>query len=667
MVAVDYAGLESYLRKVIRQNDLVYMAILDRDKRAVVTFGDMPEDIGPGRDPSPLQVDDGVYDVSADITLSGRSMGSVWLGFSLSPMQQAIDKARNRDIMISGIGILLTILATIVIGVGMTRRLGSLARAAQQVGQGDYSISVEAGIHDEIGQTARAFNLMVKQIEANQQRLWELTRRNELIFQNSLDGFWIVDVDGNIREVNDAYCRMVGYSHEELLSMNIVDVEASRGPADIQAHIDSILKKGSDRFETRHRRKDNSIVHLDVSVSLLELNGDRFLFAFFRDVTERKRMEEEIQRAQKLESLGVLAGGLAHDFNNLLTGILGNITMAKMYLDSPDKVKEKLEQTEKASIRASNLTQQLLAFSKGGVLIKKTTSIGELIRESSDFALRGSNVKCLYNIPDDLWPLEVDEGQMNQVINNLIINADQSMPEGGTIHVSCKNVFIRAEDAVALKEGEYVKISIKDEGTGIPEEHLQRIFDPYFSTKQKGSGLGLASVYSIVKRHNGLITVESRIGAGTTFHIYLPASHKEIVGEGAAEKAPLTGKGRILIMDDEEIVREVAGEMLRSLGYEAEITRDGEGTIALYQERQRSGHPFDAVILDLTIPGGMGGKEAIQRLHEIDPRVKAIVSSGYSSDPIMSQYREYGFKGVVRKPYKIQELAKALHEVLTGE
>ena len=506
---------------------------------------------------------------------------------------------------------------------------------------------------------------------AGRRKAEEALRESEVkyrdLVETSQDLIWQCDSGKRLTFLNKAWEKTHGYSIEEMLGRRFTDFER---PEIAERDTDTfrrLLEGGSiTGYETTHISKSGEDIHLifnaipryDPEVNIVGAQGTAY------DITEHKRMEKEVLRAQKLESLGILAGGLAHDFNNLLTGILGNITVARMYLDFPDKAKERLEQAEEASIRARDLTQQLLTFSKGGAPIKKITSIGELIRESSGFALRGSNVKCLYNIPDDLWSLEVDEGQMNQVINNLIINADQSMPEGGTIHVSCKNVFIRAEDAVALKEGEYVKISIKDEGTGIPEEHLQRIFDPYFSTKQKGSGLGLASVYSIVKRHHGLITVESRMGAGTTFHIYLPASHKEIVGEGAAEKAPLTGKGRILIMDDEEIVREVAGEMLRSLGYEAEITRDGEETIALYQESQRSDHPFNAVILDLTIPGGMGGKEVIRRLHKIDPGVNAIVSSGYSSDPIMSRYGEYGFKGVVSKPYSIQELNKTLHEVL---
>jgi len=506
---------------------------------------------------------------------------------------------------------------------------------------------------------------------AGRRKAEEALRESEVkyrdLVETSQDLIWQSDPEGRLTFLNKAWEKTHGYSIEEMLDRRFTDFERPEIAARDTDRFRRLLEGGSiTGYETTHISKSGEGIHLIFNAipryapegNIVGAQGTAY------DITEHKRMEEEVLRAQKLESLGILAGGLAHDFNNFLTGILGNITMARMYLDSPDKAKERLEQAEEASIRASDLTQQLLTFSKGGAPIKKTTSIGELIKESSGFALRGSNVKCLYNIPDNLWPLEVDEGQMNQVINNLIINADQSMPEGGIINVSCENVFIRAEDAVALNEGVYVKISIRDEGTGIPEDHLQRIFDPYFSTKQKGSGLGLASVYSIVKRHNGLITVESGIGSGTTFHIYLSASHKEIIRERAAEKVPLAGKGRILLMDDEEIVREVAGEMLRSLGHEVEFTRDGEETIALYQESQRSDYPFDAVVLDLTIPGGMGGKEVIRRLHEIDPGVKAIVSNGYSSDPIMSRYKKYGFKGVVSKPYSIQELNKTLHEVL---
>ncbi|MBA7534820.1 Sensor kinase CckA [subsurface metagenome] len=362
--------------------------------------------------------------------------------------------------------------------------------------------------------------------------------------------------------------------------------------------------------------------------------------------------------------MGILAGGIAHDFNNILTVILGNISLARISTDQ-DIISSSLEEAEQASIRAEDLTRQLLTFSKGGSPIKKTVPIEELIRESAGFALRGSNVKCEYSIPEDLWPADVDEGQVIQVIGNLVINADQAMPEGGVIKVSSENVNIRPEDAVPVKNGEYVKISIKDRGIGIAREHLEKIFDPYFTTKQKGSGLGLSISYSIIRNHDGHIDVESYPGLGSTFHIYIPAS-PEKAGEKKEkeEEKPLAGTGKILVMDDEEMIRRFAGKCLKHIGYGVTLAKEGAGAVKLYKDARDAGKPFDIVILDLTVPGGMGGEEALKKLIEIDPEVKALVSSGYSDAPVMANYREFGFCGVIAKPYEIKELNENLNKLL---
>jgi len=385
----------------------------------------------------------------------------------------------------------------------------------------------------------------------------------------------------------------------------------------------------------------------------------------FRDITEKRNMEEALLKADALESLGILAGGIAHDFNNILMAIMGNITLAKMYAKPGDKIFERLKEAENASLRAKDLTQQLLTFSRGGAPIKKTAFISKLLEDTVAFVLSGSNVRCEFSISGDLWPVEVDEGQISQVINNLIINADHAMPRGGIIKVNAENIAVDVEQGLPLKEGNYIKISVEDQGIGIPEEHLQKIFDPYFTSKQKGSGLGLATAYSIVKRHDGYVQVESELGAGTTFNIYLPASSKQILIEKELRERIHTGKGKILVMDDEEVIREVAGEMIEVLGYEVEFAKDGAEAIELYKKAKESAQPFHAIIMDLTIPGGMGGKETIQELIEIDPETKAIVCSGYSNDPIMADYRKYGFRGVIAKPYKIKELGEILYKVIT--
>ena len=385
----------------------------------------------------------------------------------------------------------------------------------------------------------------------------------------------------------------------------------------------------------------------------------------FRDITEKRKMEAELVNAQKLESLGVLAGGIAHDFNNFLTAIIGNLSLAKIDSKPGDKVLVLLNEMEKASLQAKNLTQQLLTFSRGGEPVKKLVTLAELVKDSATFSLRGSNVRCEFSISQDLLPAEVDEGQIGQVINNLVLNADHAMPEGGIIEICAENITLTADNKFSLPAGPYLRTSFRDHGVGIGPDHLPKVFDPYFTTKHKGSGLGLTVAYSIIDKHNGRMTVESELGHGTTFTIYLPASDKPASQPPDEEKRLFIGKGKILVMDDEEFIRDLALQMLSKIGYEVSVANDGHEAIEMYRQAQKLGEPFDTVIMDLTIPGGMGGKEAIQKLKKLDPNVKALVSSGYSNDPIMSNFRDYGFEGVVKKPYRIQDMSDALRSVIT--
>ena len=349
---------------------------------------------------------------------------------------------------------------------------------------------------------------------------------------------------------------------------------------------------------------------------------------------------------------------------------MGNISLAKNYIDPEDRAYKRLEEADRASIRAKDLTHKLLTFSKGGAPVKKTASIDELIQESTGFILSGSTVKTMYSVVDDLWPVNIDTGQISQVIQNLCLNASQAMPDGGLIWIKIENEMIADDTTLPLVPGKYLKISFKDNGVGVSKKNVSRIFDPYFTTKQKGSGLGLATVYSIINNHDGFITVESEVDVGTTFTFYLPAVEKlynSLAQQQYQQENDFKGEGRVLVMDDEEIVREVAGEMLRHIGFEVDYAVQGEEALEKYVESKRNGKPFDAVIMDLTVPGGMGGADAIKKLLEIDPQTKAIVSSGYANNPVMANYREFGFVGMVSKPFHLDEMATALESALKSD
>jgi nitrogen-specific signal transduction histidine kinase/ActR/RegA family two-component response regulator len=392
----------------------------------------------------------------------------------------------------------------------------------------------------------------------------------------------------------------------------------------------------------------------------------------FRDVTERERAEEELRasemKAQRLESIGLLAGGIAHDFNNILTAILGNIELARMFLPPEEKAHDRLAVAVEAAVRARGIAQHLLTFAKGGEPIKEVVSVAALVREAVDFALRGTNVRSDYALASDLRCTEADAGQLHQVINNLVINACQAMPDGGIVKVAARNETIGRSNPSKLGEGEYVRVDISDQGPGIIKEYQNKIFDPYFTTKETGSGLGLAIAYSIIRRHGGTIAVESVPGEGSTFSFFLPASKKKgDCAAGGEEEDILPGAGRILVMDDDEAVNEATVDMLRYLGYRVATARDGAEAVAAYGQALARGEPFAAVITDLTVPGGMGGQETVRRLLAIDPQARVIVSSGYADDPVMADYPAHGFKGVLAKPYRLLELGRALREAMGRE
>ena len=485
----------------------------------------------------------------------------------------------------------------------------------------------------------------------------------------------LISRTGIIVDANRKAAELLGRSPENLLGLHYSqlfaaeDAERYRDLFRRRALKGGLIEADIHVVDTAGRR-----IPMEISSSRMKVGGKHLVTGIFRDVSERKRAEEEKARlesqlvqAQKMEAIGTLAGGIAHDFNNILTAIMGNISLAM--LDQPEKSpsRERLTAAEKACLQAQNLARQLLTFAKGGAPIKELISFERLVTESASFAAIGSPVRCEFSFPDGLWAAEADPGQISQVFQNLVINAIQAMPAGGTIQVRGENLEVGRQSELPLRAGRYVKIAVQDQGIGIPADYLPKIFDPYFTTKQAGSGLGLATVYSIVKNHGGHVAVESSLGVGTTFQVYLPAVTRALKQPPEENRQVLSGQGKILVMDDEAIVRDLLDRMLDHLGYRATLAKDGAEALELFTAAREAGEHFAALILDLTVPGGMGGKAAIEHFLRLDPQVKAIVSSGYSDDPIMAEFAKNGFSGVITKPYRITELSRVLSQVLASQ
>ena len=538
---------------------------------------------------------------------------------------------------------------------------------------GDLQMALEAGANDyltkplDLGRLNVRLTVAERQIsdlaERNQSRaaLQESARTMANILENTTDAFFSVNERWEFTYLNPVAETLLGYHRSELLGKNFWDKFPELIGTDTELNYRQVM---SDQVPVEFEAVDSSG---KVWFEMHAYPSGGGISVFFRDVTERKRSEEERLTTGKLESLGTLAGGIAHDLNNILTVISGNIGLAQTEVSSDcGNLLSFLSKASQAAQHAAHLSSQLLTFSKGGSPLKKIVSLPQLLAQSAEFSLYGSNLRADVEIPVDLSRVEVDAAQIEQVVNALMINAREAMPRGGTVKLSARNVEFTDKMSQILPEGHYVKILIADRGTGVPDEIAPRIFDPYFTTKPSGTGLGLSISYSIVKRHGGMLHLESSSSEGAKFAFYLPATESKL-SVPVARVQPANTKfnhQRILVMDDEAAIRDLTSQLLGTLGYEVTAVPDGLEAVKLYDRALRRGEQFQAVILDATVRGGMGGVATIERLRDLDPEVNAIICSGYSDEAALTEFLAYGFRGALPKPFTRRELADALQKTL---
>jgi PAS domain S-box-containing protein len=500
-------------------------------------------------------------------------------------------------------------------------------------------------------------------------KLKESEERFKSLVASSPEGL-IVRRGAEILYVNPSGLRLLGAPDATaLIGKDVLTLLPEELRPDFRLRLQEVDASGvtTRPYAVRLARPDGSMADIEISGAPINYGGEKCGMVFFRDVSERaksERMMSEMTNMQRVESLGALAGGIAHDFNNMLMGIMANLSLLMSKADCGPQSSEIIRDTLEAARNAQGLTTQLLAFSKGGKPVKKELCTEKALREIFKLATSGSSAANEIDIPRDLWSVDGDENQLKQAVNNLLVNALQAMPGGGTLRLKAENLNVTDRDGLPLAPGKYIRVTVSDSGIGIPKEYLDRIFEPYFTTKARGHGLGLSMTWSVVKNHGGHIEAASEPGKGTVFKVLLPATGRSL--KEAAEKAHelRKGSGRILVLEDENIVQRAAKRMLTELGYECELTSDGAETLRRYAEEKQAGRPFDAVIMDLTIPGGMGGREAGKALRSSDPAARIVVSSGYSDETVMADYKDYGFDAVLPKPYKFEELGDILAALL---
>jgi two-component system cell cycle sensor histidine kinase/response regulator CckA len=533
----------------------------------------------------------------------------------------------------------------------------------------DLEQALEAGANDYLTKPLDLGLLNVR-ISVAERQIRELAERNHTraalqesartltnILENTTDGFFAVDPEWKFTYLNSEAEKLLERQRDDLFGKELWEEfpELKNSP-----------------FERNYRRVMTERVPVEFEASdragkiWFEVHaypGGSGVSVFFRDTTERKRNEEERLTTSKLESLGTLAGGISHDLNNILTVISGNIGLAQVEAP-PDagSLLSFLSKAGQAAQHAAHLSSQLLTFSKGGAPLKRVVSISGVLGHAAEFSLYGSNLRADIDIPVDLWKSEVDPGQIEQVVNALLLNAREAMPDGGTVRISAYNVVLEEKAGMPLSAGRYIKVMIADRGEGIPEELATKIFDPYFTNKPTGSGLGLSISYSIVKKHGGILYLENSSREGSTFTFYLPATDRDAtpLEPPVSERAFNFNHQKVLVMDDEAAIRDLTSQLLGTLGYEVTVVPDGLEAVKVYERAMHKGENFQAVILDATIRGGMGGLATIERLRSVDANVNAIICSGYSDEAALSQFLAYGFRSALPKPFTRRELADAL-------
>ena len=502
-----------------------------------------------------------------------------------------------------------------------------------------------------------------REVENTLQRLRQAVRAGNV-------GLWDWDLRTDRVHYSDEWKRQLGHAPHEIEDAlsewrdRVHPDDLADALESVRAAIEGAVPAHEIVLRMRHREGSYRWILAQSSFILDEDGRPVRMLGSHIDITDRKRLEDRVLHTQKLESLGTLAAGIAHDFNNLLTAIIGNLSLIQEMGPSDPLGVESLAEVERAAQRAQGLTNQLLTFAKGGAPVREVASIRELIEEAASFVTRGSRSRCVFSIPEDLANVEVDVGQLSQVITNLVINADQAMNAGGEIRIEASNARVERSDVEGLAPGPYVRLSISDDGCGIDAEALEHVFDPFYTTKSDGSGLGLATSYAIVSEHGGRIEVESEVGRGTTFTVHLPASDAEITETESAEL--VRGSGRLLIMDDDAAVRTFLRRTLDHAGYDCVEVADGEQAVVRFAEAVRSGARFDLVLLDLTIPGKAAGHEVLAHLKAVDPNIRAILNSGYSDDDVIANHEAYGFSGRLRKPIDARRLTAEVARVRTA-